>query len=512
MLDNEHIPQPYRDLIDAYLDGTIHAEDLATLEAWLIENESARQYFVRYSQLHTDLYPEAKAERAVHTAINTIVQEAETKVIPTPRRTVISRLLPSLVMAVALLMAVTVGWFVADQQTERQEIAWLTNAQNCRWKDGQSPKSGLYPGSVLTLESGLAEIHFRSGADVILEGPAKLVFESAMRAKLSHGKLTANVPETAHGFAIVSPHGKVVDLGTEFGLSVGPSGQTDVTVFQGEVEVFPDADKRRLLKTNQSAQFKNADLQMVSLNSQFKRKIQLPPTIVPRTLHLDFSTPVPNTLLDGNGMGTGLTARLIGTGTDLKKQDENLRLNRELGILELGTTQSDLNHQFKIRQGEYLGNYLSELGFTGKEDFEVQVRIKDIPSLKTVGQFGLFVGAKSDKNIRGGLVSKREPRMYRQHLVNNNGGKDSNANFIGLESAGDDLRLTLRRVAGQYTSTTENETSGASSTLKIRHPEFLDNEPDLLVGIYAATPRDTEPSKVLIDEYRITVQTIVMPE
>ena len=49
---------------------------------------------------------------------------------------------------------------------------------------------------------------------------------------------------------------------------------------------------------------------------------------------------------------------------------------------------------------------LAELGFTGREDFEISATIPDIPGLKEVGQFGLYAGSQSDTNIRGGLISR----------------------------------------------------------------------------------------------------------
>src|SRR5262249_36328070 len=135
---------------------------------------------------------------------------------------------------------------------------------------------------------------------------------------------------------------------------------------------------------------------------------------------------------------------------------------------------------------EYLGVRLSDLGFTGKEDFEVAAAIPKIPALRRVGQFGLYAGTKCDRNIRGGVISKKEPGQYTQFVVNNNGGSDADSHFVGLSSVGDDLRLTLSRKAGKYALTVANETTGGSTTLTTRHPDFLDAEKDLYVGLFGA--------------------------
>ncbi len=59
--------------------------------------------------------------------------------------------------------------------------------------------------------------------------------------------------------------------------------------------------------------------------------------------------------------------------------------------------------------GEYLGFRLADLGFTGKEDFDISASIPNIPGLKVVGQFGVYAGSKSSKNIRGGLIRRPDP-------------------------------------------------------------------------------------------------------
>jgi hypothetical protein len=49
--------------------------------------------------------------------------------------------------------------------------------------------------------------------------------------------VTATIPESAVGFVVDTISAHVVDLGTSFGVSVGKDGQTEVCVFDGEVEV-----------------------------------------------------------------------------------------------------------------------------------------------------------------------------------------------------------------------------------------------------------------------------------
>jgi hypothetical protein len=243
---------------------------------------------------------------------------------------------------------------------------------------------------------------------------------------------------------------------------------------------------------------------------EFVRAIVPPPVIVPQTLRLTFARESAGTLGDAAGRGTGLTHRLPGTGARLPVQDPNLRLDPDRRRLELTTTRSDINNQFRLGQGEYLGVRLSDLGFTGREDFAVTAVIPDIPALEDFGQFGLYAGTCGDRNIRGGLIKwgRKEPLENTQFLVNNNGGRDTDLYKIGLLSPGSDLRLTLKRTGGKYSLTGENLTDGATSTLTIRHPDFLDGEPDLFVGLFGANPFNDARKTLVIKEFSVTVWTV----
>ena len=188
---------------------------------------------------------------------------------------------------------------------------------------------------------------------------------------------------------MLSPSGKVVDLGTEFGLSVDDGGATSVRVFTGLVEAFPlpRAGKRPtgvMIHQDQTAQIDGRTVAVdpgvaKSDNVAYVRAILPPPIRTPRTVELDFRRPTPGTLLDANGRGIGLTRRLPGTGSALPERDPNLHLNPARSALELTTTRSDLNTQDRMPTGEYLGFRLADLGFTGKEDFEISALDPEYP-------------------------------------------------------------------------------------------------------------------------------------
>lgn len=527
----EQIPERVRALIDDYLNGVLTEAQTRELEESLRQDGQALRYFARYARLHTDLHLEVRSHQLSARVLEQIRQiDDATPSHPASapclaagagrRRHSRPLVLALLGSAAGLLLAVAAaGWLTPAAPSGRAvaedpAIAWLVNAQNCAWADGVEAAGTMRAGHVLDIQRGLAEVRFQCGARVVLEGPARLELLSAKSARFLRGKLTARVPAPATGFEIISPQGKVIDLGTEFGLAVSEQGATEVYVFEGTVEAYagPSGPEGAVsLAQNQAARIAAGRVTVQQAEpgaDRFVRAIVPPPVIVARPFRVAFDRAAEDGIRDAQGLGTGLAHRLPGTGRDLLTNDRNLRLNLDQKQLELTTTNSDLNTQYRLRHGEYLGVRLSELGFTGKEDFAATVKFPNIPALKEVGQFGLYAGPKSDRNIRGGLVaSPREPGRYTQFLVNNSDGKDADFGRVGLLSPGASLCLTLRRTDGKYSLTLENLTDGTTSTLTIRHPDFLDGETGLYVGLFGANTQSEVRKTLIVKEFEVTVWT-----
>jgi hypothetical protein len=509
-------PDGLLDLFDDYVSGVLEADRCRQLEELLLQDAEARRQFVAYCRMDTDLHLEARAQLAGNRALETIGRLEGTQVPSLPRR--VSGLRWVAAAAAALVGGVVIwalsGHRPADESTPpREPVAWLTNAQDCQWADNQVPAGDLRAGKVLGLRCGLVELSFQSGARVVLEGPARLELLDGNSARLFHGKLTARVPGSARGFQVLSPQGKVVDLGTEFGMAVARDGTTDVYVFDGKVEAHGAAPGGMLnVEAKQAARM---DAQGVSLQAadatQFVRAIVPAPQIVPRTLALDFRKPVAGTLLDAKGLGTGLTQRLPGTGYKLHLHDANLRLDPDAGQLLLTTTNTDLNTSFRLWVGEYLGVRLADLGFTGNEDFAITVVVPDIPDLRAVGQFGLYAGLHRKMSIRGGMIGTQEPSQYKQFLVLNRDGSDRQFDHIGVGFAGDDLRMTLRREGKKFSLTVENRTTGNSTSITAPQPGFLENRGDVYVGFFGANTQSKVQRTLKLSEFQVTVWTVAQP-
>ena len=586
------LPDDLTTLVDDYFADALDVGRLADLETKLSSDVAARRFFVRYAQLDRDLRVESNARRQADAALaklglgstneataNELTMESPVGVHPAgPGDGVLARRLsirPArwLAAAAAVAVAASAGWWVAHEQDRAttaaasrtktsptaveqtdaiassnpsspnkvtgsapamaSDVAWLVNAQNCQWAAGAAP-GDMKPGTRLDVERGLAEVKFRSGAVVLLEGPAALELLSGNSAKLHRGRLTGRVDGPVKGFELLSPRGKVIDLGTEFGVSVADGGQTDVFVFRGKVQAVGGDAKVLDLTQAQSARLElggsavRRDVVPAEALA-FVRDIVPPPVIEPRTSALNFGKVYDGTTADAQGLGSGLTYRLPGTGFELPECDPNLVVNADEGRLELTTTDSDINGQAGMPTGEYLGVRLADLGFTGTEDFEVQVFLPNVPALQNVGQFGLYAGARSDKVIRGGLISRgnkpvdatqagsvapatpspdaRGEGSYEVFMTNNDGGRDRDSHALGLFSMGDNIRIRLKRTAGKYAMTVENATTGSASTLSIRHPAFLDAENDLYVGLFGANTQSKVRRTLYVKEFAVTVWT-----
>lgn len=114
-------------------------------------------------------------------------------------------------------------------------------APETRWprpNESYTVDSIVRTGSRLRFLEGEMELVYESGAKLLLIGPIDFVLREG-GGELLRGGLMASVPQAGHGFTIETPNGKVVDLGTEFGLMVDDFGVSEVSVFEGKVEAFP---------------------------------------------------------------------------------------------------------------------------------------------------------------------------------------------------------------------------------------------------------------------------------
>jgi hypothetical protein len=124
---------------------------------------------------------------------------------------------------------------MADQRIARiarsADAVWKKEGEATRLQDGDWLSFGRY-----SLEQGIAQLAFPWGTEVTLEAPAEFEFAPDGTRQLLRGQLIAKVTQEDTGFTIDTPTVRVIDLGTEFGVSTAPSGESEVHVFRGAVE------------------------------------------------------------------------------------------------------------------------------------------------------------------------------------------------------------------------------------------------------------------------------------
>ncbi|HBN74355.1 MAG TPA: iron dicitrate transport regulator FecR [Planctomycetaceae bacterium] len=256
-------------LLFDWASGTLDDNGVRRLRAMLREDEEARMFFVQQQMLSTALKLEADAglelsdRQPLHHSTMSSTKREQNNPAKRLSRLSVWAMTSSLLLIFLLTGRVFYLEFsnksstavitdTVESEPTSQGVALVTRLVDVSWEADQKQVSvgdALLPGR-FAFASGFAQIEFFCGATVIVEGPADLELDSPMLARVRNGRLRAQVPPAARGFSLEVNDLKVVDLGTEFGLSVTPSG-TDVQVFDGEIELHTPTSTMKTLTTGQ---------------------------------------------------------------------------------------------------------------------------------------------------------------------------------------------------------------------------------------------------------------------
>lgn len=217
------------DLLAVYLDGRLTSEDAGTFRDRVVGNPALAQSLYLASVDAACLRSWAKGQTLPLQYESTQPLQPETARPAKPVRP--SRSSRRSIFAIALAASILIGsWLVWPSPP----VAHVDRLTACDW-GGSVPSGAVARGQTFQLRSGVAEFVTGNGVRTAFEGPATFEFEGRDVVRLTTGKLYCNVPKGGEGFTVRTPGGRVVDLGTRFGLDVGASGETEVHVFQGRV-------------------------------------------------------------------------------------------------------------------------------------------------------------------------------------------------------------------------------------------------------------------------------------
>ncbi len=230
-------------LTDAYLDQTLTAEDRRELEAMLLGSSKAREIFLDRCEWHgltREWALQSHTEQLMGAGLEASADVPE-KMVPFRRKAW---------LGAGLAACLALGWWMfphggneapiiveQGQDPLSDRVAMLAQAIDVEWDEGGATVGSALPKGWLKISKGTLRLDFYSGARVILEGPASIELLSPDLARLEKGKLTARVPPPAEGFTVLNADLRVVDRGTEFGMSVSDTDVCEVHVFDGEVEL-----------------------------------------------------------------------------------------------------------------------------------------------------------------------------------------------------------------------------------------------------------------------------------
>lgn len=229
---------PLSRLIQDLEDGVISSSDRDLLMDQLRHDPEARELYLKQIKLAALLHQTAETRVELGTMPVSMEMLARAK-----RKSAITALAGGL--AAVLILALTLMAFQVRITigTRTPRIA-MDRSQDATyeidWADDESRAyDQLRPGDHITLERGLLRFTFPSQVEAIIEGPTDLELLSSSEIRLNGGNAWFRVPEAGRGFTVRTDRAKIVDLGTEFGLSFDHEKTVQVHVAQGKVRVEP---------------------------------------------------------------------------------------------------------------------------------------------------------------------------------------------------------------------------------------------------------------------------------
>jgi hypothetical protein len=244
-------------LLSALCDGAIEDAQQARLEELLRSDPECRRVYLQYVDMHARLlmHPQLAANRVLSLEGERGL-EVNGHTLPGKRQRRMPQVIKyGLVAAGTLAASLLVQTFLlaprapgndrptpstAADKSQPDYVATLAQAVDCKWEkpsEAPRPSARMRPGE-LRIRNGAARLHFHSGSDLLIEGPAVVRIESSTAATVLAGKVVFQGDETSAPFDLRTPSSTFVDFGTEYAVDVGPKGE-EVYVFSGEVQRTP---------------------------------------------------------------------------------------------------------------------------------------------------------------------------------------------------------------------------------------------------------------------------------
>ena len=277
---------------DATVSLSARAATLEKLFAWMKESDARRNDFLAVMLLHESLHRYLSLDHLLkelkwrkdaqfHRVVAEMVQELQDAAAPKTRPVELkgrsTKKSPSkswmFAVAAALFLSATVGLWQA-MQPEPEAVAQPDVANPIREvpcpapaqppppapvviatfatvldakTDGATPlKVGhpLHLGDRIQLGEGVVRLVTPTENEWVLEGPVTAIFDEVDHVTLQQGKIVGFNHGQGTPLVVQTPEATIVDLGTEFGVSVTDDLRTAVAVYEGSVQVNVAADQQ----------------------------------------------------------------------------------------------------------------------------------------------------------------------------------------------------------------------------------------------------------------------------
>ncbi|MBK1825866.1 LamG-like jellyroll fold domain-containing protein [Haloferula rosea] len=307
----------HQDRIARFIDGDLGEDELADLRRLAKSDKELATVIAEHSSvdalMSVALQDDLSRERWIEaTEARSLDADRETFVDGVERglgRRIGRTRLQWFAAAAVLLLAAVLSW---NLLLRPEPVGTIVSRESTDTILNQREETKIFAGEPFRIARGLVQIELEGRGTMILEGPVEIEWTAPMKASLSYGRLHMRVTPSGRGYEVLTPGGRVVDLGTEFGISVDhASGMVETHVLDGEVETSVGSDSPVLLEKDDALRFGTGQSERIPADpGQFYSS--LPARSHGEVPHVAW----PMDLLDG-GICTAIDSGMGGENSDL---------------------------------------------------------------------------------------------------------------------------------------------------------------------------------------------------
>ncbi|WP_417383066.1 FecR domain-containing protein [Gimesia sp.] len=213
-------------LLQQYLDRSMSPEELDSFEERLCQEEELAERLIAFAcddLVLAEWGAALEREQQTVSAVST-THPVSGQIFHRANRTVVVSVMAS-IFSVFLLLG---GYLLFQSVMSSPRV---NSQQRVVFSSGEPVENHIKQ----TLNEGSAELHFPTGAKVLISAPASYEVTGNNSMHLQQGSFIANVPSSGIGFQVDTPHGRVIDLGTLFSVQTVEKLDTRVQVYRGKV-------------------------------------------------------------------------------------------------------------------------------------------------------------------------------------------------------------------------------------------------------------------------------------